>query len=60
MLDMDNDMDNFEARINSRLEALENGTVELIEGLYIPIAKTPIDIKKWAQRLAADVSGLDD
>lgn len=59
------DMDDFgariiEARINSCLDALENGTAELIEGLHIPTAKTPVDIEKWAQRLAADVSGLDD
>lgn len=61
MLDMDDFKSRIiESRINSCLEAIENGTVELIEGLHIPVAKTPVDIKKWARRLAADVSGLDD
>lgn len=54
------DMDDFEARINACLEAIENGTGELIEGLYIPRVKAPINIEQWARRLATETSGLGD
>ena len=48
--EIDNLMDEFEARIDDRLSRLERGETVLIEGLMIPEPKTD----EWVKRLAAD------